>query len=129
MVCIVPGSRSAVGAPPNTRIQLDQRSMATVTWSPPSGGHTDYLLWTIPLNGSPQGIVSLPAAATRAMHETAGVPTCYVLLVRSGASVTGNSDAVCAVPGQSDLAGTKLALAAGGSLDVVDTVLDRMRRP
>jgi hypothetical protein len=104
VLCIIPDSRSSTGAPSNARVQLNQSSMAALTWSPP-GGQTAYVLWIIPLNGTPQASVSLPAVATRVMHETAGTPTCYVLLVMTGASVTGNSDALCAIPGQSALAG------------------------
>jgi hypothetical protein len=37
------------------------------------------------------------------MHETAGRPTCYVLVVMNGESVAGNSDVLCAIPGQSAL--------------------------
>jgi 3',5'-cyclic AMP phosphodiesterase CpdA len=102
-MCIVPGSRSSAGAPPNVHLQLDQGSVAMLTWSPAGGASSGYSLLTIPLNGGPPEVVSLPTVATRAMHETSGVPTCYVLFVRSGASVTGNSDVLCAVPGQSAL--------------------------
>jgi hypothetical protein len=97
-LCIVPRSRSAVGAPANVHLQLDQGSIAMMSWSPPAGTPSGYFLLTIPLTGGPQGVVSLPAGATRAMHETSGVPTCYVLFPRSGASVTGNSDVLCAIP-------------------------------
>ena len=79
--------------------------MATLTWSAP-GGQTSYLLWTIPLDGTPQGFVSLPAGATRAMHETTGKPTCYVVLSMTGASATGNSNVLCAIPGQAVLVGS-----------------------
>jgi calcineurin-like phosphoesterase family protein len=97
-MCIVPRSRSTVGAPGNVHLQLDQGSIAMMSWSAPAATPSGYFLLTIPLNGGAQGVVSLPAAATRAMHETSGVPTCYVLFPRSGASVTGNSDVVCAIP-------------------------------
>jgi 3',5'-cyclic AMP phosphodiesterase CpdA len=97
-LCIVPRSRSVVGAPANVHVQLDQGSIAMMTWSPPAAPPGGYFLLTIPLNGGPQGVVSLPATSTRVMHETSGVPTCYVLFPRSGASVTGRSDVLCVIP-------------------------------
>ena len=91
----------------------------------------DCLRATIPLNGAPQGSVSLPAVATRVMHETAGTPTCYLLLVITGASVTGNSDALCAIPGQSALAGgaSERSLTIGQNVDMVKSTLVRLRQP
>jgi hypothetical protein len=103
VLCSVPNTHSPAGAPANAMVQLNQSSMATIAWSPP-GGQTGFSLLTIPLNGSPQGAVPLPAVATRTMHETSGIPTCYVVLAMTGAAVTGNSDVVCAIPGQSSLA-------------------------
>ena len=103
VLCVVPRSRSSVGAPVNTRVQLDQSNMATVTWLPP-GGQTGYLLRTIPLNGAPPANLPLPSVTTRVMHDTGGVATCYVVLPLNGGSVTGNSDVVCAVPGQATIA-------------------------
>jgi hypothetical protein len=97
VLCSVANTHSATGAPANAMVQLNQSSMATIAWSPP-GGQTGFALLTIPLNGSPQAVVSLPAVTTRAMHETGGVPTCYVVLSMTGASVTGNSDVLCAIP-------------------------------
>ena len=102
LLCSVPNTHSVTGAPANAMVQLNQSSMATIAWSPP-GGQTGFTLLTIPLNGSPQGAVPLPAVATRAMHETGGVPTCYAVLALTGAAVTGNSDILCAIPGHSDL--------------------------
>ena len=103
LLCSVPNTHSVTGAPANAMVQLNQSSMATIAWSPP-GGQTSFTLLTIPLNGSPQGAVPLPAVATRTMHETGGVPTCYAVLAMTGATVTGNSDILCAIPGHSDLA-------------------------
>jgi hypothetical protein len=83
-------------------VQLNQSSMATIAWSPP-GGQTSLALLTIPLNGSAQSVVPLPAIASRTMHETGGVPTCYAVLAMTGDTVSGNSDIVCAIPGRSNL--------------------------
>ena len=129
LLCTIPDSGSSTGAPANARVQLDQSSMATLTWSPP-GGQTAYVLWSIPLDGTPPGAVSLPAVATRAMHDTAAKPTCYVLLVMTGGSVTGNSEVLCALPGQSALvtAGSPAAtLTVGEALAGVHDVLDPVR--
>jgi hypothetical protein len=102
VLCSIPGSGSLAGQPPNTRVRLEQGTMATITWSPP-GGQTAYALVTIPLNGGAQGVIAMPAGATRAMHETLGVPTCYLVVALNGSSVTGYSDVVCAVPGVASL--------------------------
>jgi hypothetical protein len=105
VLCSVPNTHSPAGAPANAMVQLNQSTMATIVWSPP-GGQDGYALLTIPLDGSPQGMVPLPAVATRAMHETGGIPTCYAVLAMTGAAVTGNSDVLCAIPGHSNLAAT-----------------------
>jgi hypothetical protein len=102
---------SATGAPGSTMVQLNQGTMATVTWSAP-GGQTGYLLWRIPLNGTPQSGTWLPAVATRAMDETGGNPTCYAVLAMAGSTAIGNSDIVCAIPGQSALTSAAPLVAA-----------------
>ena len=126
-LCTVPGSASSTGAPPNARIQLEQSNMATLTWSSP-GGQTGYILHAIPLNGTPPTDVSLPALATRAMHDTGGVPTCYVVLPLSGAGVTGNSDALCAVPGVSTLVASAGTASVDQAVGALQRRLGRLRR-
>jgi hypothetical protein len=85
-----------------------------------------YQLWTIPLDGSPQGLVQLPAVARRAMHGTGGVPTCYVVLALTGAAVTGNSDVVCAIPGRSTLRARGRPVPGGARLGrTIDEALAR----
>lgn len=102
LLCTVPDSGSGAGAPGSPGVQLNQSGMATVTWSAP-GGQSSYVLRSIPLDGTPPANMALPAVATRAQHDTAGRPTCYVLQVITGGSVTGTSDLLCAIPGQSSL--------------------------
>ena len=126
LLCTVPDSGSSTGGPANAGVQLDQSSMATLTWSPP-GGQTGFVLWTIPLDGTPQGTVPLPAGANRAMHETAGRPTCYVVLVITGASVTGYSDALCVIPGQSNLATGLADAGLSAIVHQVESTLARLR--
>ena len=89
--------------------------MATLAWSP-AGAQTGYRLWTIPLDGSPRGTVSLPAVARRVMHETAGRPTCYVVLALTGAAVSGSSDMLCAIPGESSALFTAQSHSGDGSI-------------
>jgi hypothetical protein len=64
--------------------------------------------------------VPLPAGATRALHETGGSPTCYVLQVQTGAAVTGHGETLCALPGHAALARRALrrgvARTIGGAL-------------
>jgi hypothetical protein len=50
------------------------------------------------------------------MHETRGVPTCYVVLALTGAVVTGNSDVICAIPGRSTLRAGGRPLPGGARL-------------
>jgi hypothetical protein len=119
LLCAVPGSASSSGAPANVAVQLNQGTMATLTWSPP-GGQTGYVLRALPLDGSTPATVPLPAGATRVLHETGGKPTCFVLQVQSGASVSGFGETLCAVPGHSALARRALrrgvARTIGGAL-------------
>ena len=128
LLCTIPRSRSGSGAPANAHVQLDQTTMATLTWSPP-GGQTGYALWTIPLDGTPQGVVTLPANATRAMHETSGRPTCYVLFGTNGPAITGNTDVLCAIPGQAALADSGSSATFGLSIDAVRGVVAGLRPP
>jgi hypothetical protein len=128
LLCAVPGSGSASGAPANVGVQLNQGTMATLTWSAP-GGQTGYLLQAIPLDGSVPATVALPAGATRAFHETGGQPTCYVLQVQTGATVTGHGETLCALPGHDALARRALrrglARTIGGALRRVERAYDR----
>jgi hypothetical protein len=127
LLCTLPGSASGSGAPPDMGVQLNQSTMATLAWSAP-GGQTGYLLQTIPLDGSAPGSLALPAGATRALHETGGTPTCYVLQVLSGATVTGWSETLCAAPGQSTLKRRALRRTVGGALRAARRVYERFLR-
>ena len=71
VLCMVPESASATNAPANARVRLEQGTMATLTWSAPAG-QTGFVLWIIPLDGSPQEFLPLHAGAMRVMHETVG---------------------------------------------------------
>jgi hypothetical protein len=92
----------------HTGIQLNQSSMTTLAWTPP-GGQTGYTVFTIPLNGAPAGSFTLAAPLRRTMHDTAGVPTCYVVAAMSGAAIAGTSDLLCALPGSAALSGAGAA--------------------
>jgi len=91
----------ATGTPPgNVGIRLDQSPTASVSWTaPPGGGQTGYLF--IPLAGNRSQ--ELGAGATSAVDNTAGVPTCYLLMARVGGGVLGIGAGVCAIPGLTTL--------------------------
>jgi hypothetical protein len=99
-LCSVPDTATGAAGPQNTGIQLNQSNMATLAWTPP-GGQTGYTVFTIPLNGATAGTFTLAAPLRRTMHDTGGVPTCYVVAAMSGATITGTSDVLCAFPGNS----------------------------
>jgi V8-like Glu-specific endopeptidase len=98
LLCTVPNVRSVFWAPQNLRLQLNQSSLATLSWTAPAGVLYDgYVL--APLGGTPQ---ALPANATTHSVSLTG-PTCFVLFVTRFGAVAGNSDVVCGVPGVSTL--------------------------
>ena len=103
-LCSVPDTASGGAGPQHTGIQLNQSTMTTLAWTPP-GGQTGYTVFTIPLNGAPAGSFTLAAPLRRTMHDTGGVPTCYVVAAMSGAAIAGTSDVLCAFPGGSALSG------------------------
>jgi hypothetical protein len=85
------------GAPPTFTLRLNQSSTTSLNWIAP-GGQAGYVLVAIASNGS-QRYQVLPATATSATDDTAGQPTCYVLISLTNGSALGNSDAECGVPG------------------------------
>jgi hypothetical protein len=103
-LCSIPDTASGAAGPQHTGIQLNQSNMATLAWTPP-GGQTGYTVFTIPLNGAPAGSFTLAAPLRRTMHDTGGVPTCYVVAALSGAAIAGTSDVLCALPGSAALTG------------------------
>ena len=103
-LCSIPDSASGGAGPQHTGIQLNQSTMTTLAWTPP-GGQTAYTVFTIPLNGAPPGSFTLAAPLRRTMHDTGGVPTCYVVAAMSGAAIAGTSDVLCALPGSAALSG------------------------
>ena len=103
VLCAAPGSRSATGAPPAIALQLNQTDIATFNWIPP-GGQSGYVLVAAPLTpGAAQRTIDLPGAATSATDNTGGTFTCYELVATQGATALGNSDVLCADPGQATL--------------------------
>jgi hypothetical protein len=102
VLCVVLHTRSPVGGPQQVAIRLDQSSTATLTWSAPLlGGQTGYLLYT--LGDTLTAPVVLAGSATSASVAMQG-PTCFLLIVLSGTTATGNGDIVCGVPGVATVA-------------------------
>jgi hypothetical protein len=101
-LCSIRGSASGAAGPQQTGIQLNQSTMTTLAWTPP-GGQTGYTVYTFPLNGAPASSFTLAAPLRRTMHDTGGVPTCYIVAAMSGAAIAGTSDVLCALPGNASL--------------------------
>lgn len=126
VLCMVPGSASATNAPANTRVRLEQGTLATLTWSAPAA-QLGIVLWILRLDGSPPELLPVSAGAVRVMHETSGIPTCYLVLTTASGPVAGNSDVLCAIPGLSDLsAGTPSRTTIGQKVRVVERLVSQV---
>jgi hypothetical protein len=126
VLCSIPGTATGQ-APQHAGIQLNQSNMATLSWTPPAG-QTGYTVYTIPLNGAPSGSFTLAAPLMRTIHDTGGVPTCYIVAARSGASIIGTTDVLCALPGYSALSSSLAASSRlASSTDAVARVMSRVR--
>jgi len=129
-LCSIPDSGSGSGGPQGTAIQLNQSTMATLAWTPP-GGQTGYTVYTIPMNGAAVGSFTLAAPLRRTMHDTGGVPTCYVVAAMAGAGVAGTSDVLCALPGYAALRPAGVTTASASPVlpvTVIEAASDRTRR-
>jgi hypothetical protein len=97
MVCIVPNTASASGAPPTFTLKIDGDG-ARMFWSPP-GGETGYALFIYPQDGSPSRIQKLRPTSTNWWVNLNGAAACFVLAPANGTTLMGHSDMLCAVPG------------------------------
>jgi hypothetical protein len=102
MLCLIPGTASPSGVPPNFRLELRQSPTARLTWSHP-GGQSWYIVAIYPQGGGAPSSETLPGTRNTAQYNTGGVPTCYVLYAGTGTTEIGHTDALCAVPGVSTL--------------------------
>jgi hypothetical protein len=97
LLCATLGIQSG-NAPRNFTVQLNQGTVATLSWvGPAGGGHTGYSL--VNLMG---GVTNLAADATTAQVPVSGF-TCFLLQSKSGNAVVGTAEAVCATPGFSTI--------------------------
>ena len=96
MVCLVPNTASASGAPPTFTLQI-QGEGARMNWSPVVGA-TGYALFIYP-QGSPSRMLKLRPNRTNWWEQLNGVAACFVLAPANGTTLTGHSDMLCAVPG------------------------------
>jgi hypothetical protein len=126
LLCRFPGGQNGV-APGNFTLRLNQTQTATMNWTTPSTSFTDYLLTIVPLDGSAATSQVLSSSQTAFSHPTGGKPTCYILATRSGSTVIGNTDALCAVPGISNL-GATAAQIAGSNVNSLDRALEALPR-
>jgi hypothetical protein len=102
-LCILPGLRTASGAPGRFAIELRQSPIARLSWTPP-GGQDAYVLVVVPLAGGAPSTQVLPGTAVETSHDTGVSPTCYLLVAIGGGQPFGNTDFLCALPGLSALA-------------------------
>jgi len=101
LLCTLAGSRSALGAPRDFSVSLNQSASANLTWGAPLGwAGTSYLVVVL-AGDAPPRVLERTVAQTSITDNTNGLPACYVVLAVSGATVLGNSDFHCVVPGVS----------------------------
>lgn len=82
--------------------ELNQSNTATLTWSP-AGFPADSVLVAIPLGGASPRLAILGSQVDTATDDTAGVPTCYVLVARAGGATLGSTNTLCGFPGVASL--------------------------
>jgi hypothetical protein len=111
LLCTFPNTRAGAAPPANFRLALNQSSMASMTWTGPLVLPDAYVLFAIPLDGTPERATAPPPTATTATDATAGILTCYQLYALLGAAVSGNTDMLCAYPAQSKFAASGLSAA------------------
>jgi hypothetical protein len=96
VLCSLPNVASVFRSPQNFAIRLNESNSATLTWSPPFGGHDSYILVVL---GAGDSGIPLGGGLTATSQDTGGIPRCYLLLTILGGNVVGNSNAACALPG------------------------------
>lgn len=96
--CAIPGTKAGTLVPDAFKLRSSETSIAALEWTAPSGSVNGYALITIPLDGSTVGVLPIQAVASRTIHNTGGIPTCYLLVAVSDTE-TGNSDILCSIPG------------------------------
>lgn len=113
--CRLSWFQSAVGAPGNFSVGLNQSMIATLAWTAP-GGQTAYVLGRLTPNvaGATWQTATLAGGATSATVSIGAQVTCFVLLAESGQTILGNTDILCGMPGLATFApaggaGTSLA--------------------
>lgn len=116
--CYLPRTHAGT-APSNFAVQLNQSATATLTWTAP-GGQSGYTMALIPLSGGSTTTSTIAGAATSFSANIGSADMCFVLIAQAGATVLGNSDALCALPGITTLttaASIPSAAAVRGALD------------
>jgi hypothetical protein len=101
LLCTFAGSRSARGAPTDFTVSLNQSATANLTWGAPLGGAGTHYLVAVFAGDAPPRVLERSVAQTSITDDTNGLPACYVVLAVSGATVLGNSDFHCVIPGVS----------------------------
>jgi hypothetical protein len=130
-LCLYPRTRSATGAPPTFTVRLNQGHTASLSWSA-SGGQDGYLLVGQAIGGEPR-LQLLGANQTSATDDTLGLATCYQLLPMVAGAPVGNSDTLCAVPGQATVGASQPAALQGLTPNALAsrarTAADALKRP
>ena len=127
--CALTGLQGGSLVAGNFTLALEQTSTAKLTWGTPLGGVDGYTLVVIPLSGSPMVTLPLASALTTTTHNTAGVPTCY-LLISARAADFGLTNLLCGFPGLSSLhvparlaAVTEAAASVSSTLGMLQPIL------
>ena len=99
ILCAIRYFRSAIGAPRDFTISLNQSNIATLQWSAPSeGGQDGYLI--LPIG---KDLIVLPGNATAVTFDTRGQLTCSIAGSFRNQELIGNTDILCALPGYSNI--------------------------
>lgn len=112
VLCNLAGTRVGADAPAQVGVELNQSNTAWVTWTPTNNADS-YLVFAFPQQaGAATRLLASPSGTQGVADNTGGLPTCYVVATIVGGSIAGNSDIMCAVPGQASIPTGLAALAA-----------------
>lgn len=112
VLCNLAGSRSAANAPPQVGVALNQSNTALVTWTPAPSADS-YLVFALPQQaGAAMRVLPVASWTLGIADNTGGAPTCYVVATIVDGGVAGNSDIMCALPGQASFLGSRSVLTA-----------------
>jgi len=106
LLCLLPNLRTGI-VPQGFSARLNESSNATLSWLPPTIPVPElagYVL--VALGGTEPRTKTFAPGVFTTVDDTQGSPRCYILVAISATQAIGNSDAICVVPGLSQLGTT-----------------------